>query len=60
MPAYIFNGTSINYITSIGIQKSRIVSMVQLNDKTYYQLENGDCVDDTPLGFVKAAEAFRR
>jgi hypothetical protein len=56
MPAYSFKRKSVSYMTSEGIQHSKLVSMIKAHNRLYYQLENGDFVESTPLGFTKAYE----
>ena len=56
MPAYSFKKMSVSYTTSEGIQHSRLVSMIKVHNRLYYQLENGDFVENTSLGFAKAYE----
>jgi len=56
MPAYSFKRKSLSYMTSEGIQHSRLVSMIKVHNRLYYQLENGDFVENTSLGFSKAYE----
>ena len=54
MPAFKTNGTAISYMTSRGVRESRIVNMTKVHNTIYYRMENGDYVEDTPLGFAKA------
>jgi hypothetical protein len=47
-------GDAISYITANGFKNGKIVSVAVFKENTYYFLENGDYVDDTPLVPVKA------
>ena len=57
MPAYTTKGEFINYMTSKGSRKSKIVSITQINDRIYYRLENGDYIRDTQFGLIKTYES---
>ena len=46
-------GEMVRYITSDGIRSGTIANVTELDNKTFYRIENGDYVDDSPLVPIK-------
>ena len=53
--AFQLKGEQVTYISYDGLKSCKIVSGAVFQKRTYYLLENGDYVAETPFGLVKTA-----
>ena len=54
MDSLLSKGDRLSYYTYEGIKSSVIVNAVIVNNKTFYQLENGEFAIETKLGATRA------
>ena len=54
MASSLSRGERLFYITGEGMKSSLIVNVMNLNNKTFFQLENGEFAVETNLGIVRA------